>query len=86
MTSDKNNRLNAFDTVRIYHKEMVADYRKAYPEDLRSNEEILECIRIVKKDERYRTIMVHWAVSQGGFTEAELFKGRLNKGVRNDRS
>jgi hypothetical protein len=60
-------------------KEKVQAYRKAYPEDQRSNMEILECIKKIEKDGRHQRIMLHWAVSQGGFSEEELHEGVLKE-------
>ena len=65
--------------TRNYMKEQVARYRKAYPKDKRTGREILECINKIEAEPRSHIIMFHWAVAQGGFTQDELYNGRLSK-------
>lgn len=65
--------------TRNHQKEMVASYRKAYSSDRRSNIEILKCIDEIKASGSAKLIMDHWAISVGGFSEKELFNGRLNR-------
>jgi len=64
--------------TRNAQKEAVESFRKAYPQDQRSNAEIMQRMEDVKIDSRHKRIMFHWAVSHSGFSKEELEQGRLN--------
>ena len=65
--------------MRKAYKERVDHFRKPYPSDYRTDEEILEDILVVEKDKRYQTVLVNWVVANGLLTEEELKKGRMIK-------
>jgi len=55
--------------------ERVTEYRKRFPNDIRDDRLIIEAIRRVEKESRYKNIMIDMIVNSGEWNNQELKRG-----------
>ena len=58
-------------------KQKIDHYRKAYPTDTRSDEEILKLMSSIEESSTYHDILINWIVHRGGASRRELIDGTL---------